>query len=154
LSELQVIWVKHNMEMAHRLFQTLGKCQAIHGHSWLVTLKLRGEVDDHGLLEGLDFGLVKRLFRGHLDSTFDHHLLLNKDDPFARVINLGDNEEGPFHEGLPGLQKFDGDPTTENIARAIGEWAIVAYGLPVAIDVFETKVNMASWPAEGFVTPE
>jgi 6-pyruvoyl-tetrahydropterin synthase len=154
VAQNQTILVRHNMEMAHRLFLTEGKCEAIHGHSWDVTLKIRGRVDMHGLLEGLDFGQVKRLFRGHLDKNFDHRLLLNSRDPWSDLLTRRSSEQGQLvQEALPGLHSFDGDPTTENVARVIGEWAVDQYGLPIAVEVFETRVNMAAWPAEGFVSP-
>jgi 6-pyruvoyltetrahydropterin/6-carboxytetrahydropterin synthase len=129
------IAVKHNVEMAHRLFLTKGKCENIHGHSWWITLRLWGEIDEHGLLEGLDFGGVKATFRKYLDTTYDHRLLLNKDDPWANYT-------------LPGLREFEGDPTTELLAVEI---AHVMSRLPMGgvlklkVIVWETKVNNATW---------
>lgn len=99
-----------------------GKCENIHGHSMWVTLELRGEMDESGRMAGLDFGAVKKAFRGHLDSQYDHHLLLNEHDPFADLA-------------LPGLHTCAGDPTTENIARWIAEWAATRW-----LDVFGTRV--------------
>jgi 6-pyruvoyl-tetrahydropterin synthase len=46
---------------------------------------------------------------------------------------------------LPGLNAMPGDPTTENMARWIGE-AMVDEGFPVnAIELWETSVNNAMW---------
>jgi 6-pyruvoyltetrahydropterin/6-carboxytetrahydropterin synthase len=127
-----MIAVKHNIEVAHRLFLTPGKCENIHGHSMWVTLFLDGEIDSDGLLESIEFGTLKQEFRGYLDESFDHHLLLNAEDPWCKTE-------------LPGLSPFFGDPTTENIARCIFDWANDKE-MPVHhVDVWETAVNMASY---------
>lgn len=126
------IAVRHNIEVAHRLWQLPGKCEAIHGHSMWVRLELRGDLDGQGLLAGLDFGVVKRAYREHLDTHFDHRLLLDADDPIAGLR-------------LPGLRVTAGQPTTENIAKAIGMWAQARYGCPGLVTVHETHVNEASW---------
>lgn len=139
---VQAIKVRHNVEMAHRLFLTPGKCEAIHGHSWNVTLQLIGEVDNHGLLASLDFGSIKMLFRKFLDSNFDHRVLLNVNDPWANLrLHTNCTEE------LPGLALFEGDPTTENLAKTIGEWGRLTFPSMrgIGIEVWETRVNNATW---------
>jgi 6-pyruvoyltetrahydropterin/6-carboxytetrahydropterin synthase len=126
------IRVRHNIEVAHRLSLLPGKCENIHGHSMWVELELTGAPDERGLSNGLDFGGVKRAFRGMLDSEFDHHLLLNAEDELAKL-------------DLPGARLCVGDPTTENIARWVLEWAQDEFG-PIAtrVDVHETHVNSAT----------
>lgn len=129
----QSIKVRHNMEMAHRLYLLQGKCEQIHGHSWWAELELIGEVDDNGII--LPFGEVKQVFRHHLDTTFDHHLLLNIDDPVVEY-------------SLPGAVTCSGDPTTENVSKWIGEWAekeFNGYADIVRCTVWETSVNCAVW---------
>lgn len=143
---IQSITVRHNVEMAHRLFQTPGKCQRIHGHSFLIAMTLFGEVDNSGMVAGIDFGSLKTLFRGYLDSTFDHRTLLNSNDPWAGKVNLANSEDWAE---LPGLQTVDCDPTTENFVRIIGEWAhsgLVNYGIrQILVSARETAVNQANW---------
>lgn len=126
------IAVRHNIEVAHRLWQLPGKCEAIHGHSMWVRLELHGELDERGLLAGMDFGAVKRAYRQHLDTHFDHRLLLDADDPITA-------------QHLPGLRVTAGQPTTENIAKAIGDWAQSCYRCRGMVTVHETHVNAASW---------
>jgi 6-pyruvoyltetrahydropterin/6-carboxytetrahydropterin synthase len=137
-----LIAVKHNIEVAHRLYLTPGKCEHIHGHSMWVTLKLCGAVDPNGILEGLEFGDVKKRFRSFLDDNFDHHLLLNKNDPWARNLETGG---GRSVGQLPGLVTMESDPTTENLARWIGEWAGGEFRLDVMVEVQETRVNSAEY---------
>lgn len=133
---MQTLKIRHNMEVAHRLHETEGKCQQIHGHSMWVVAELEGGVNQRGLLLGMDFSTVKYQFRGELDRVYDHHLLLNKDDPFTQYP-------------LPGLCICRGDPTTENIARWIGEYCLETFyveGLDrVRIEVWETQTNSATW---------
>ena len=125
--------VQHNIEVAHRLSLLPGKCEAIHGHSMWVHLELWGQVDETGLLQGLDFGEVKRAYRKHLDTAYDHRLLLNEKDPVAKL-------------DLPGLRVCYGDPTTENIARWVAEWAAKEWPdiLHVRVVVDATHVNSAT----------
>lgn len=126
------IRVRHNIEVAHRLSLLPGKCENIHGHSMWVELELTGAPDDRGLSNGLDFGAVKRAFRGHLDRQYDHRLLLNAADSLCDL-------------DLPGTYVCDGDPTTENIARWVLEWATGEFGtIATRVDVHETHVNSAS----------
>lgn len=140
-------WIKvaHNVEMAHRLLLTPGKCEAIHGHSWWIEMSLAGIPNDRGMLAGLDFGHVKRIFRRQLDLVYDHHTLLNRQDPWAQPLHLMSSELLL----LPGLQTMDGDPTTENLSAQIGNWSVhtfYKYGITgVNVDVWETKVNNARW---------
>lgn len=130
------IAVRHNIEVAHRLHLLPGKCENIHGHSMWVRLELTGDLDGHGLMDGLDFGGVKRVYRIHLDSTYDHRLLLDGADPLVH----GDGD-------LPGLLATDGQPTTENIALWIGRWAQEAFPSVKSgrVTVHETYVNQAGW---------
>jgi 6-pyruvoyltetrahydropterin/6-carboxytetrahydropterin synthase len=150
--ETATIKVRHNIEVAHRLFETPGKCENIHGHSMWVTMELFGEVNQHGMLEGLDFGDVKKIFRSHLDTELDHHLLLNQDDPWAGDIYLPSSnpQENALPDGphqLPGLVPTPGDPTTENIASWLAHWALEKYPFnvyQVVMTVDETHVNSAT----------
>lgn len=155
---MSFIQVRHNIEVAHRLIDMEGKCEAIHGHSMWVELKIHGLVDGNGTLDGLQFGYVKKLFRDYLDGTYDHHLLLNEKDVWAGLLagksviekytNLNDTvhavlEDPDMFETLPGLKVVDGDPTTENIARWIAKWANGTFQKNVDVTVHETAVNAA-----------
>lgn len=141
---MQTLKIRHNMEVAHRLSLLPGKCQQIHGHSMWVVAEFEGEVDHSGILLGMDFGSVKGVFRNHLDKTYDHHLLLNHDDPLLTM--LGTNAYEDFY---PGLAECVADPTTENIAKWIGEWCLDQYSVDglerVKVEVWETQVNSATW---------
>lgn len=155
----QVIGVKHNIEIAHRLYETPGKCENIHGHSMWVTMKIRGSVNAKGMLSGIEYGELKHLFRVHLDERYDHHLLLNAADPFAHpIFTIARDESGHLvPEGdqafLPGLSTLLRDPTTENIADEIARdmstmvwqhWGETSPLFDMTVEVWETSVNFAS----------
>ena len=136
--------VTHNAEIAHRLMNLPGKCQNIHGHSLNINLSLFGTLDVNGILDGQDFGSIKGAFRGHIDRNFDHHLLLNEEDEWAEHLR----RPGDIGSGykLPGLVTFPGDPTTENLAKWICEWAASVWDLrPISISIRETSTNGASY---------
>lgn len=151
---LQSISVRHNFEAAHRLYRTPGKCQQIHGHSFWAELTLHGEVDINGLVASVDFGDLKKAYRFFLDSTFDHHILLNKEDPWAQPIHAGCNcyPDAEACETLPGLQPLEEDPTTENLAKMIGEHMLeqaADLGIVfIQVHLQETSVNAASWRSD------
>jgi 6-pyruvoyl tetrahydropterin synthase/QueD family protein len=139
-----VIAVRHNMEMAHRLSLTPGKCENIHGHSWWCTLKISGKVSPEGMV--LEFGGVKQHFRRYLDTTFDHHLCLYEKDPLI----VGPSPTVRFNSEMvpvtyPGISLLDRDPTTENIAKIIHEWSKSQWGpnYHYEVELWETSVNMA-----------
>jgi len=100
------------------------------------------------MLEGLDFGLIKKTFRSYLDTTYDHRLLLNMDDPWAQDLDPNQEYGSSLQPKLlPGLQKFVGDPTTERIAGIIGPWAQHTFPMCTSFQVvvWETAVNCATW---------
>jgi 6-pyruvoyl-tetrahydropterin synthase len=141
---MAILAVKHNIEIAHRLILTEGKCQQIHGHSMWVTMYLEGAIDSAGMADGMDFADLKTEFRTYLDGTYDHHLLLNKNDAWAQSLPVQNHNGQEVWSWLPGLVPFDGDPTTENIAKDI--YSKFFLTLPVVrVEVWETAVNMASY---------
>lgn len=140
--------VKHNIEVAHRLHLLEGKCENIHGHSMWVTLRVFGELDANGIMEGISFTDLKQVFRHYLDTKYDHHLLLHQDDPWAQPLSRAALDVVERVEKLPGLVVFGGDPTTENLAKWIGEWAVQELALDVHCYVQETSVNASGWTSK------
>jgi len=110
-----------------------------------VDLSLTGLVNGNGVLLGLDFATVKRHFRNYLDTFYDHRLLLNETDPLLNL--LVKDVDGGY-----GANACTGDPTTENIARWIGEWAMQTFEAVdlrhIKVEVAETHCNGAEWEAE------
>src|SRR5436309_7377 len=103
-----IIGIKHNIEVAHRLYETQGKCEQIHGHSMWVTVRFDARMGDKGMAvtdggddftvgQELEFGALKRSVRAYLDETFDHRLLLNAADPFSGPIYMIQDPEVPLN---------------------------------------------------------
>lgn len=142
-----MIAFRHNMEVAHRLLWLPGKCQRIHGHSMKVTLKLFVEFNGKGYAidednEVLDFGNVKKIFRGYIDDQYDHRLLLNEEDPWAQGVPYMNDGFSNQDEELPGLVKLKGDPSTENLAGWIAQWARDCFKVPCEVEIAETETNI------------
>jgi 6-pyruvoyl-tetrahydropterin synthase len=146
-----LIQVRHNIEVAHRLYEALepgNKCENIHGHSMWVELSLMATEMRKGILvnakgAALEFGNIKYHFRQHLDNMYDHHLLLNKDDPWAGNLFIK-TDSYTDKQTLPGMIAVNGDPSTENLAYWIARWASKMFECDVNVLVRETSVNAAS----------
>lgn len=139
--------VSEYIQVAHRLIELPGKCQQIHGHSMHVTLSLLCELDKNGYAinehkEVVDFSGVKKSFRAYLNDDFDHHLLLNDDDPWLRKCIDSSIM-------IPGVIGTDGDPTTENIAKWIFEFMKGCLGSIVhEVKIEETATNGVKYREE------
>lgn len=74
--------VNIHFDAAHFLRGYQGKCAQIHGHTWRVQVKVRGQqLDQIGML--IDFSLLKSKLR-EITDDFDH-VLLNDLDCFSQV---------------------------------------------------------------------
>jgi 6-pyruvoyl-tetrahydropterin synthase len=134
----------HDIQVGHRLFTLPGKCQQIHGHSMTVNLRLQVHFNGDGYavndeLQLLEFGAVKKVFRGHLDDFYDHHLLLNENDPWANATIAMDGSNDRL--AIPGLRKVSGDPSTENIAFWIARYCAEEFRCLTVVEVEETATN-------------
>lgn len=149
--------VNHDIQIAHRLMNLPGKCQNIHGHSMNVSLTIFGHIDNNGILAGLDFSVIKKSFREYLDKTFDHHLHLNTNDPWARELindrqyidNSYDNSDTfrSLWSRLPGIVTWPADPTTEFMSKWICEHMFDLFEAkhPMEVYISETKTNGARY---------
>lgn len=103
----------------HRLLNHQGKCRHLHGHNGRVVLILETpHLDPLGMV--VDFSHIKEVISTWIDATFDHRMLLHRDDPalpFLRQL------------GEPVLV-LDVNPTAENLAQMICEFAL-RQGFPV-----------------------
>lgn len=118
----------------HRLYKDTGKCGHVHGHTGRVEIELFGEkLDELGMLKNFD--VVKETIGKWIEENLDHRMLLNKEDPLAKILS----KEGEK------LFLLDVNPTAENIAREIFEIA-KKNDLPVAkVTAFESPTSSASY---------
>jgi 6-pyruvoyltetrahydropterin/6-carboxytetrahydropterin synthase len=107
---------KFTFEAAHFLPDHDGKCQRMHGHSWVgwavlegETLQLRGP--KAGML--VDYGDVSVVLKPMVDTYLDHYLL---------------------NDSLPGLK----NPTSENVAKWVFNFLSPKLALLRAVEIEET----------------
>jgi len=152
--------IRHNMEMAHRLSKDTTKCKQIHGHGMQVEIVFMDlEEGPNGMAQTrygntIEFGSAKRLFRAHIDNMYDHRLVLNEEDPWAGpIFSIKDIQIDPATEigtvameeqiFLPGLTIVADEPTVENMAKWIAEWAALTFRCDIICRIDETKTNGA-----------
>ncbi|HET6990639.1 MAG TPA: 6-carboxytetrahydropterin synthase [Bacteroidia bacterium] len=132
-------------EMAHALHGHDGPCKNIHGHSYRLSVTLKGKpVDDPenpktGMV--LDFSEIKELVRNEIIFPFDHSLVLNKNVPESVYAGLHDHK----------LILVDFQPTCENMLIYFSER--LRKLLPSSVkfhhlSLRETNTSLAEWYAE------
>lgn len=105
--------MKEEFEAAHRIPGYPGKCDRLHGHSWIVEAEVTGKtLDSLGML--VDFKLVKKELKEVLDRL--DHRYINELPPFDDgVIPTAENLAKYFYEGLAGSGIFRGGVRLESI---------------------------------------
>ncbi len=67
-------------DAAHRIPGHEGACKAIHGHRYVAEVEVSGpELDALGRI--VDFGVLKSVVGGWIDSNFDHTAVFSRQDP-------------------------------------------------------------------------
>lgn len=92
-------------DSAHRLYGYQGNCSQLHGHTWHVSIEIGSDrpMDSCGML--LDYRVIKQHFKDY----YDHHVILNMDDPLVDVIKNYNSA----------ITVMNGNPTAENLAKRI-----------------------------------
>ena len=118
----------------HRLLGYDGKCRHLHGHNGKAILTIEApELDDRGMV--LDFNDIKNVVSRWVDENLDHRMVLCRDDPAVPMLR---------ELGEP-LYLLDANPTAENIAKLIGDFA-VERGFPISeVRLFETPRCCATY---------
>jgi 6-pyruvoyltetrahydropterin/6-carboxytetrahydropterin synthase len=123
-----------NFCYGHRLLNYDGKCRHLHGHNGKAVLSLESpELDSLGMV--MDFSRIKRVMQTWIDENFDHRMLLHKDDPILPFLR---------QLGEPAFV-MDVNPTAENIAKLIHDYAAIQ-GFPVTeVRLWETESCFATY---------
>lgn len=118
----------------HRLLNYEGKCRHLHGHNGRAVIALEApELDRLGMV--MDFTRIKQVVTAWIDETLDHKMLLHRDDPVLAYLQ---------QQGEP-VFVLDVNPTAENIARLIFDFAI-KQGFPVVeVQLWETAHCFATY---------
>ena len=121
----------------HRLMNYEGKCKFLHGHNGIAEIDVEGEtLDDRGMV--MDFSDVKGIIKQWIDEFIDHKMLLRKDDPMLGIL---------IQKGEP-VYSMETNPTAENIARLIYDYAL-SQNLPVSeVRLWETESSYATYRGE------
>ncbi len=125
-------------DSAHFLHGYNGKCANIHGHHWVVEVKISGDkLQESGEKRGmlLDFGDFKRAVK-ELAEGFDHTLIYEKNT--LKPATIAALKEEGFS-----LLETNFRPTAENLAAHIYA-DLCKKGLPViGVTVYESPENCA-----------
>lgn len=84
-------------DMAHALYGYDGPCRNIHGHTYKLSVTLKGKAladKDHpknGMV--MDFTDFKEIVKNAVVNVFDHSLVLNQNSPHAALPELRNNFE-------------------------------------------------------------
>jgi len=88
---------KFTFDMAHALYGYDGPCKNIHGHTYVLSVTLKGSVlqDNNHPKNGMviDFTDFKKIIADNVISVFDHSLVLNSNSPHANLNELRQNFE-------------------------------------------------------------
>jgi 6-pyruvoyltetrahydropterin/6-carboxytetrahydropterin synthase len=123
-----------NFCYGHRLLNYEGKCRHLHGHNGRVIITVKAAaLDNQGMV--LDFNEIKSVVSRWIDENLDHRMILRRDDPAVPMLQkLGEP-----------LYLLDVNPTAENIAKLIAEYA-QAKGIPITeVRLWETPNCFATY---------
>lgn len=132
-------------EMAHALLNHDGPCKNIHGHSYQLSVTLKGKpVEGNtnpkaGMV--VDFSDLKKLVNEEIIQPFDHALLLNKTTPEKQYKELQEQK----------LILVDFQPTCENMLIYIANKLKKVLPQEVMLHhllLRETSTSFAEWYAE------
>jgi 6-pyruvoyltetrahydropterin/6-carboxytetrahydropterin synthase len=118
----------------HRLLKYAGKCKNLHGHNGKAVVTLEAPaLDSLGMV--VDFSEIKRVLGKWIDENLDHKMILHRDDPVIPELRK---------QGEP-FVIIDVNPTAENIAKLISDYA-VEHGLPIVeVVLWETENSFATY---------
>jgi 6-pyruvoyltetrahydropterin/6-carboxytetrahydropterin synthase len=116
----------------HRLTHHPGGCGRLHGHNGQLQVVLEADtLDDQGYV--MDFDALNDVLRTVLEETFDHRMILHKEDPIIPYLQDAGEE----------FVTLDQHPTAEAIARAVYD-QLSDRGLPaVEVRLYETPTSLA-----------
>ena len=132
-------------EMAHALHGYDGLCKNIHGHSYRLSVTIKGSVkNEKGHVKDgmvMDFGILKEIVKPDIVDKYDHSLVLNANSPHASID----------------LSAFDKvfylpyQPTSENLVvdfTSIIKSKIPNHLILCKVVLSETATSFAEWNIE------
>lgn len=137
----------YDFEMAHALWNYDGLCKNIHGHTYKLYVTVMGEPisdpNDPKFGMVIDFGDLKRIVKTEIVDKFDHSLVIYKDAPHEKLLEL--NEMYERHHVV------DFQPTCENLVVHFANTIIplLPKGVKLKkVKLYETVSSSAEWDAD------
>ena len=134
-------------EAAHALCDYDGPCKSIHGHSYELSVTVKGiPIKDPGSPKKgmiMDFGDLKKIVKRNIIDRFDHALILFDQESVSTLQEFG--------EAFSNIVFVDYQPTSENLLQDIAQ--NIKRLLPDGVTLFslklrETANSYAEWFAE------
>lgn len=136
-----------SFEMAHALYGHDGPCKNIHGHSYILSVTLKGKPisDKSNPKNGMvyDFADLKKIIQDKIISVYDHALVLQKDlysEEFIKNIKTSEK-----------VILKDFQPTCENLLIDFVKEIKNCFPKDIylyCLKLQETKTSYAEWHAE------
>lgn len=134
-------------EAAHALTGYDGPCKGIHGHSYKLSVTIKGipskemESPKKGMV--MDFGDLKKIIKRNIIDRFDHALILSSIDPDPAFQGNS--------EAFSNIVVVDYQPTSENLLRDMAQK--IKRLLPDGVTLYslklrETENSYAEWFSE------
>jgi 6-pyruvoyltetrahydropterin/6-carboxytetrahydropterin synthase len=134
-------------DTGHRVPGHVGQCRNLHGHRYVITATVEGEVvtaagsAEEGMVT--DFGFLKNQLMKYVHAVMDHHFLCYVEDPYLQVLVQLDHT---------GVVRFPYIPTAENIALWIHD--TLRKHLPRGVVLYEVEVRETPSSRAILQTPE
>lgn len=112
----QYISFKGHFMAAHRLLNYPGKCKNLHGHNYEYKLTFSFTETNQDLGFAVDFGELKKIIKGYIDSNFDHKSIINPMD--RKLIEFCQQEKNEHYIMRINNQNFC-NSTAENISKEL-----------------------------------
>lgn len=124
-------------DAAHRVLHHESKCKHLHGHRYvaLVTVTAPG-LDALGRV--IDFSVVKQIIGSWIDENWDHNIILNSWDDFAKLLGV---ESWCKKNGRNAYLLDACNPTAEVLARELYQKTHKLLPAPItviAVRLYET----------------
>lgn len=127
---------KIKIDYSHALYNYVGKCNNIHGHTSTIICYFNGEQDNNtGMI--IDFGILKNILNKVIVDRFDHSLILNSSESnyFIEFMKIRSKK----------IVTLPFEPTAENFVKYIAtelQKEIEKYNIRlVKIELYETENN-------------
>jgi 6-pyruvoyltetrahydropterin/6-carboxytetrahydropterin synthase len=134
-------------DMAHALYGYDGPCKNIHGHTYELSVTLKGKIHDQdnhpkdGMV--IDFTDFKRIVKNEIIDVFDHALVLNANSAHGHLKGLDEQFEK--------INYVPYQPSCENLV--IDFLQRIENKFPASIQIYhlklyETPTSYAEWSLE------